>query len=586
MSGWSEVAPKRKERVGKDAANLQRNALTEAQLEKFLSCFKTVECDNENHHDPRICTHFHDINKDRRRNPYEEYYTVDDCVNTMEKMYHPVLFRTTYCRLGSACPFQTICAHAHSPEDLRDRTKAEREYDQGQCEAVRQQPLLVAFLPERKRRDFTSECGALWRDVPMQTSSAFLELSGPQFFLVNRSESLFYEIQEYAFEEGLGCVTKQAQAGRQGLFVKGLHVESIVSGVKAIMQPPSRHFVLEERHYIDRVIDSIGELIQTGDGLRSITSSESALIQVVKPESKVRIYGVHSSLVSGGDMVRDVIERIAFWIKQEGYGMFVECGCCFEKRNFDQGLVCSNNHFYCSVGEKSCFATLISSQINQIRSSEIGLACPECCSPYDTKDVAFHLPSSVWVEVQGAIVAKEVEKESEVLVRRFDERLEAKIQELMSNYGNADAFLKERAQEQALKAKNTIMNLCCPHCKIAYADFTGCMALQCQTCNGYFCGYCHQASTTGRGTHEHVRQCLMNETNNGSYYATAEEVKRAQRRFKTREIKKFLQKQGKKNLQNAIVIELAKDLHDVGIQPDALFELGNLHDDIADENDC
>jgi hypothetical protein len=156
----------------------------------------------------------------------------------------------------------------------------------------------------------------------------------------------------------------------------------------------------------------------------------------------------------------------------------------------------------------------------------------------------------------------------------------------MFDHGNANSLLKTRAQEQALKAKNTIMNLCCPHCKIAYADFTGCMALQCQTCKGYFCGYCHPASTTGRGTHEFVRQCLMNETNNGSYYATDEEVERAQRRYKTREIKKFLQKQGKKELQNAIVIELAKDLHDVGIQPDALFELGNLHDDIVNENEC
>jgi hypothetical protein len=419
----------------------------------------------------------------------------------------------------------------------------------------------------------------------MQTGSAFLELSGSQFFLVNRSESLFYEIQEYALEEGLGCVSKQRQAGRQGLFVKGLHVETIVSGVKAMLESPSKHFVLEERHYIDRVIDSIGELIQTDEGRRSITSSESALIQVVEPESKVRVYGVHSSGANGGDVVRDVIERIAFWMNQEGYGTLVECGCCFEERNLDQGLICSNNHFYCSVGEKSCFATLISSQVNQIRSSETGLACPECCSPYDIKDVAFHLQSNVSIEVQSAIVAKEVEKGSEILARRFDEILDVKIQELMSNYGNANSLLKARAQEQALKAKNTIMNLCCPHCKIVYADFTGCMALQCQMCKGSFCGYCRHASTTGRGTHKHVRQCLMNETNNGSYYATDEEVKRGQRRYKTREIKIFLQTQGKKEVQNAIVIELAKDLHDVGIQPDALFELGNLHDDIADEND-
>ena len=179
----------------------------------------------------------------------------------MEKMYHPVSLRTTYCRHGSACPFQAICAHAHSSEDLRDRTKTEREYEQDQWESVREQPLLAAFLPERKRRDFTSEFGTLWRDVPMQTSSAFLELSGSQLFLVNRLESLFYEIQEFALEEGLQCVIKRRQAGRQGLFLKGLHVETIVSGVKAMLESPSNHFVLEERHYIDRVIDSIGELI-------------------------------------------------------------------------------------------------------------------------------------------------------------------------------------------------------------------------------------------------------------------------------------------------------------------------------------
>jgi hypothetical protein len=88
---WYQVAPKRKEKVGKDAADLQRKTLTKAQLENFLSCFKTRECNNDGHHDPRICTQYHDIIKDRRRNPFEEYYTVDECVNKMEVMYHRVL---------------------------------------------------------------------------------------------------------------------------------------------------------------------------------------------------------------------------------------------------------------------------------------------------------------------------------------------------------------------------------------------------------------------------------------------------------------------------------------------------------------
>jgi ribosomal protein L37AE/L43A len=142
--------------------------------------------------------------------------------------------------------------------------------------------------------------------------------------------------------------------------------------------------------------------------------------------------------------------------------------------------------------------------------------------------------------------------------------------ELTLNYGSVDAALKAKAQRGAMKAKNAILNLCCPHCKIAYAEFEGCMALQCQSCQHFFAGYCHQPIPSSRGTHEHVRQCLINETNNGSYFASNEEIARAQSRFL---------RQLKKDLQNAIVIELAQDLNDVGIQPDALFEIGNLIDD-------
>ena len=71
----------------------------------------------------------------------------------------------------------------------------------------------------------------------------------------------------------------------------------------------------------------------------------------------------------------------------------------------------------------------------------------------------------------------------------------------------------------------------------------------------------------------------MNETRNGSYFASAEEIERAQRLYRTRNLKKFL-RQFKKDLQNAIVIELEVDLQDVGIQADALFEVGNIQDEI------
>ena len=81
------------------------------------------------------------------------------------------------------------------------------------------------------------------------------------------------------------------------------------------------------------------------------------------------------------------------------------------------------------------------------------------------------------------------------------------------------------------------------------------------------------------GAHAHVRQCLVNETNNGSYYATEDQIITAQRKHRTRELKKFLQPL-KKDVQNATVLELERDLKDHGIEKAALFEFGNLHGEI------
>ena len=67
----------------------------------------------------------------------------------------------------------------------------------------------------------------------------------------------------------------------------------------------------------------------------------------------------------------------------------------------------------------------------------------------------------------------------------------------------------------------------------------------------------------------------MNDTPDASYYATPEQIQDAQRRYRTREIKKFI-RQHKKEVQNAIVIELKQDLEDLDIKQEALLELGNL----------
>ena len=90
------------------------------------------------------------------------------------------------------------------------------------------------------------------------------------------------------------------------------------------------------------------------------------------------------------------------------------------------------------------------------------------------------------------------------------------------------------------------------------------MALQCQACSKSFCGYCQQGFPTSGGALDHVRHCLLNETSNGSYYATEGEIVNAQRRYRTRELRKHLAG-FKKDLQNAVVIELGEELRDLDI---------------------
>jgi len=441
MNNWKVVGAKREKRFcnGGTIEKKKNLCMTETEVRAFLENYKVSRCQEDpRDHDLRFCHHFHEQKKDSRRNPYKHPYDVDDCQSIIEKMYHPVAFRTAYCHNGSACLFQSICAHAHSPEELRDRQKATFEYAEFRASFNQQKHVLSAFVPEPKKRDYYSECGILWNEMQLKPQSRFIILTNWQMFLIDRSPSLMQEIQEMALEEGLGCLSKRCSGGRKGLLVTGLHVDAIAEKVKAAFSLPSQHFVKEEYCYSTRVIGSLKNLMQTDDGRRLVSSSANALLELIEADTKVVLYGVNSRNKSGADEVRDVIDKIKFWVRQENYNSFLQCGCCLENHNPDQGISCSNGHFYCSGDQDACFSVSIRAQINLIRSSTAGLVCPDCGVSYSSKDVASNLPTELWNQVQDAIIAKKVETESEKLVRRFDERLEEKIQELMAQYGNAD----------------------------------------------------------------------------------------------------------------------------------------------------
>lgn len=581
---WQLVQQRKKPRdSSQENSGLKAEPLTEKEVQTFLSSFKVESCQSKEYHDHRLCRFYHD-ERDRRRNPYRLCYNVEESKNNLEKMYHPLVFRTALCRRTDGCLFgNKLCAHAHSSRDLRERVLVLNTYEEALASLIvgRKQPTISSFLPEKHakpKRDFQAECLVRWKETRMTPTSRFIELNSMQWFLLQRSTELQYDIEEVAFENGCGSAvmsTRSINKGRCGLTLNGIDIDTIEGCIISLFDL-KKYRALEEREYGTRVINSVKHILQNHEDAHKLAGSDNVLIEV-RGTSLIRIVAVENPTgVSGESRISQVFQKLDFWVNQEGYGDFTQCSCCFEECNADQGVTCDNGHFYCSI--EGCFALAVGAQINNLGCREDGILCPECNAPYNTQLIAPHLPPGVWKDVQKALIDKQVKQQHEKMAREFDQRLEARVQELLDSYGEADKVLKQAAQKEALTIRNTILNLSCPHCKTAYFEFSGCMALACETCKKHFCGYCHQACSTSRGTHEHVRTCILNETTNGSYYATEAEIEAAQRRYRTRALRKYLGN-FKKERQNAIVIELERELKDLDIQPAALFEFGNLQED-------
>jgi hypothetical protein len=227
-------------------------------------------------------------------------------------------------------------------------------------------------------------------------------------------------------------------------------------------------------------------------------------------------------------------------------------------------------------------ARLIDSQIPSLKAQKEALLCPVCKEEFECRLVYSRVSDATFGKLQKAIMDCKVQSQTAVLQDQFDARLQEKVDELLDKFASGDvAFaVREKGKAGAAEARNSALNLACPWegCKAVYGDFEGCMALKCGSCQKYFCGFCHKGVEDSRGCHNHVRECDMNLTVNGSFYADSDLIKEAQKRYRIKKLKHFLRGgQYKKDVQNAIIIELTQDLKDVGIDPKALFDVGNIN---------
>jgi transposase-like protein len=416
-------------------------------------------------------------------------------------------------------------------------------------------------------RNFRAECQEHWRVNNIRPTTAVRPLSEQEWFVLDRSKSLYRYMEEVAFLEGLctiQCFRAPGKGATYQMHASGVEADHALMMIQAILlSSPVSYFLSATREFTERVMTKL-KIQYESEGQKSFSSSLDVLVQF-SGDCALCVTAVGPTEASQRELIASVFDKIDFWTTQEGYNDF--------NKNEDEGVLCANGHFFCSV--EGCLDSAISSQIFHIRSREEWVICPVCKAPYDVARVAARVKNATLINVLKAVIDKSVEKERAALEETFDRQLKAKTLELFEKYANADETLKVKAKQAALDIRNTILNLSCPHCGIAYAEFIGCMALQCESCEKNFCAYCHFKAGTSRGAHEHVRECLMNESTNGSYFADPVQIKNAQRRYRQRELKKHIRK-FKKDEQNAIVIELSNDLKDLDIDPSGLFEVGNL----------
>ncbi|CAK9055241.1 Hypothetical protein SCF082_LOCUS30700 [Durusdinium trenchii] len=575
MDEWRTVAkpPRRSKRPSASATSSQ----TVGDVKKFLSTWKTQECTNKLGHDWLQCAFFHKGGVDQRRNPYEIPYLPDEADLTgPEKAYHPLNFHTKFCEAfcrGAKCKYGEYCAFAH--DELQQPSKYEEEMKQ-KLYPTKSRLQIKEFLPEMSeevvqppkilRSQLFEEAADSSRRVVCLPLTC-LEVK----VLQNPKMTLWKQIKDVELESmcqfqlkwnEMDAVTLQIQGPEQNVRDAQLEVERHLRPMRPKYDETKR------KGYHARVIELLSNRLKT-DGPEPFTDSKNSDLVSLRIDRQKEEVEVWSLNLPGVRKPQEVFGQIDWWVRDSRYDTLLTCEGCRDECTRDEGVTCSGEkpHFFCA----ECLERMLKSQLHALGAQKGSALCAICHQEVEDGDIAKSCGKEIWKEFQKAVIDAQVAANVQKMQQAFDERLQKKVEELMESYGNEEEQVKMQADQWAKEARNYALNLHCPHCKQVYSEFDGCMALECAHCHGHFCGYCHKALQSSRGAHDHVRECDANLTSNGSYYATADQIRDAQRRFRVKQLKKFFEeKKMKQRIRNATIIELGKDLEDLQVDPAAL----------------
>uniref|UniRef100_A0A0K6SB32 non-specific serine/threonine protein kinase n=1 Tax=Chromera velia CCMP2878 TaxID=1169474 RepID=A0A0K6SB32_9ALVE len=180
-----------------------------------------------------------------------------------------------------------------------------------------------------------------------------------------------------------------------------------------------------------------------------------------------------------------------------------QCIVCVDISLCERGLQCSQNHFLCAeclngyVEANARIDPEYSDVRARFKETKCKVACmnPGCPSaPFDPSDVSRLLRSEVYAAWETA--------KAEVTEQRVRREMEEEVREQLRK-----ALRQEGAERKVREITEEILTLKCPRCRMAFVEFTGCVALNCANCFCRFCAYC--LADCGREAHGHVPECRI-----------------------------------------------------------------------------
>lgn len=596
MADWQSIPSRRKPKASKASAS----AHPSEDVPKFLAEFKTKECPKKERHDWKQCEYFHHQAKDRRRNPYKDPYLPEDEWNVtgVEKAYHPVIFRTQLCeslaRGAKTCQYGSWCAFAHAVQQLREDPSVQYERYTEQ--------FADRLFPKVQRKTLQDYVGTappsaaplsickvesvvplLSRPSGQQTQG--LLLKPHEVWLLEKSDKFWKGLYNVAVDKLCTVEMCEDSGGERCLEISGAKAAEVVKTMGTKLRPvPKDVASIDKREYAEPTLQKLEALIKQPDQKKLFVSqAEAHHVRIdTGPEHAAQVCVVKS--MGSRAEAKDVLDRIHSWLTYNGFATVVQCQICCDSFFEKDGIRCPNGHFLCAPRERStepssCLEDMLRSCRLNVVAMEGKVRCPVCKDELDRRKLAQKCSQAVWTELQETLVDAQVSKEVQKMQHEFDERLQREVDKLMASYGNEDERIRRQAATFASKARDEALILTCPYkeCQMPYADFEGCMALQCKRCERYFCGFCHKPTANSDDAHQHVRHCDANLTENRSFFANERIIREAQRRYRIKRLEQFFQSNKfNQRLRNAVVIELSKDLDDLGIDPAALFDFGSL----------